>query len=343
MSVKNKEIKIPLKTKKYTTISDDMVVMFGRKKVRFYSKKKAMGKKIINGVVGFLAPIIIITGILTAPIVKSKITSWIKEMQINRRPEIKNQPDSIPPLPFYTETVNPADLFENEFQYLKLSETAMSSVSFLNERLNQYLLKYTHPTVQSTTPVLIIEHSENNILKSFDLICDIDDKNSITLNYKIENSEDFKDLLYSPYMETPDIINGVNNFLSSINLTDIPSINKKITINDTVYYTTEVLEKTESTTYNEETESYNIERFYAFNLFFIKDGTVCQKTARIKKNIATSNPNFDSDNLSCLYDIYKTHSDKFESESEIELGMNRLSLIFISAKKQKLQEESFEL
>lgn len=321
-------IDIPAKLKKYTTISDDTVVKFGKKKIKVYTKKQAIKNKVIKGVI---AGIVILSGItagLTHQVIDYKIREGIEKIQERiegPKPESKYETS----IPFYENEV----IDQEEFEYINLSESSLSALSFLKNHLINDAKRFVSQDIESVSPALLIANYENHQPTSFNLICDINEKEFITFQYMVEDPETFNNLLDSSAIEITDIINEIDSSIMSINLINMPTTNTKITINGATYYSSKILETKQKVDNNEDT--YNLESFYSFNLIYSEKGKVFQKTALIKKDDVESNKEFDKDNLNSIYNIYKKQSEEFNHSEKTDLQMNNLSLIFLSAQKQQ--------
>lgn len=335
-----KDFIIPKKTQKFTKLPNGNVIMFG-KKVKFYTKKQGKNKeKLHNIATKVLAPIVVLTGIGVVaffPIIKSAVVTfvhdWINEKEKSRRPDTQSPP-GIP------KNINPTDTMppredDTVFKYITLTESSEEALSLLKSKINREVRMYAPSTSSLVTPALVVIEYKQYYPETLTLICDIDKNNSLTFQYSIEDPEAFQELLESSSMEVTDIINGFNSSITSVNLIDIPVAGKKISNEDGVHYATKVIEKGEATTYNDLENNYNIEDFYIFNSYYFDGKDICKKEVRIKKEDAEKLSGFNQEDLNTVYELYKNHRDAFESSGSISLGMNNLSLIFLSAQQQK--------
>lgn len=331
-----KNLSLPDKTSRYTTLSDgDTTVEFGRNKIVFSTKKQAERKQIKNKLlVRVGTPVLVIVTIATVvffPAIKSEILAKIEEIKTDNRPKTRYG-SYIPDYKNIWEYIE-KKTGEEQLDSLNLSENATVALSTLKSRLGVELKRYLSIS-QDITPSLLIVDYENHSPTTFTLICDLEDGQSVSFKYKVDDSKSFTQLLDSRETEITDIINGFTDSIKSKNLIDMPEVNEKITT-DKTYYTTTILEEGKQTTWNEVTENYNIEDFYVFSLISSDKGKVYEKEISIKKSTIEGFSDFDKEDTSSLYKIYKAHPDKFENDSEIELGSNNLSIIFSSAKKQE--------
>lgn len=295
-------------------------------RIMYYNpKQKSQRSRRIIGAVCSLAIAVTLVGIFNPVIIQSfqKLKSSI---ELKNRPEQKELIENLIPNIDTPEIIN-----NNEKnKLLDLSEGALLSVNNLKNKINNIFSKYSD--VEGVlTPAFVAIDYDNQVPKSFILFCDLDKERYVSFEYLISDVENFENLTESN-MEVTNIINGLSTCLNNRDLVDIPTIGRKLKINDTEFYATNIIEETEATNWNPLTLTYDFEEFYTFKKYYIKDTNLSEKKIKILKSDAEKLENFDFDNINCLYDIYLNDSTKFEKDSEFELGINPLSVILPSAK-----------
>jgi hypothetical protein len=260
---------------------------------------------------------------------------------MKRRPEqVEINKDLIP-------NTNPSETIDNSVKEgsdtLTLSTETISSLNLLKSTLNRIFTRQTGSS-ETLTPAFIIVNYENQNAVSFKLFCDLGSAQSVIFEYGILNddaSETLMNLLTSKNEELTNLINGLNNFITSesIELLDIPSITPK----SEMYYTTTVREELIPTNWNEETQQFeDSDEFFIFERIHFDQGSLKKEIYQILKSEAEKSELYNREDLNSIINIYVNNPACFESAGKVELGKDNLSLIFNSAKKTTQNENNFQ-
>ncbi len=329
---------VPKKFSSTVNFENGSMIRIHKNKILYYTPKQRShrNRRIIAGLtsLGIAATLV---GVFS-PVIVQSFQKLLTNIEVKSRPEQKELIEHLIP-----DILNPSETIgDQKEKFLDLSESALTSVTNLTSKVNNIFSKYSD-IEGSLTPAFVIINYENQIPKSFKLFCDLDNENFICFDYMISDIENFENLTESNDIEVTNVINGLINSLNNRDLIDMPTLGKKLKINDNENYVTDIIIETEATSWNDLTQTYNLEDFYVFKAYYAKDTTLIQKNIRILKSDAEKLESFDSNNINCLYDIYLNDPTKFEKESDIELGANSISTILLSAKNMaKNKVDNFE-